>query len=73
MNKHIKLLVSVLFIVIIMLTFGLSRFYFDVSKTQEQSKNLPKSSDTDQKTLQIIRFSRVTMIYMELSMQMTGL
>lgn len=32
MNKHIKLLVSVLFIVIIMLTFGLSRFYFDVSK-----------------------------------------
>lgn len=32
MNKHIKLLVSVLFIVIIMLTFGLTRFYFDVSK-----------------------------------------
>lgn len=32
MNKYIKLLVSVLFIVIIMLTFGLTRFYFDVSK-----------------------------------------
>lgn len=32
MNKYIKLLVSVLFIFIIMLTFGLTRFYFDVSK-----------------------------------------
>ncbi|MCI1269666.1 MAG: hypothetical protein LKG21_07185, partial [Ruminococcus sp.] len=32
MNKHMKLLFSVLFIVIIILSVGITRFYFEVSK-----------------------------------------
>lgn len=39
MNKHIRLVVSVLFIVIILLAIGLTRFYFDVSKNTGSSSD----------------------------------
>lgn len=39
MNKHLKVFVSVLFIVIIILAICITRFYFDVSKDTENRKN----------------------------------
>lgn len=39
MNKHTRLLVSVLFAVIVMLAIGITRFYMDVSQNESGSSN----------------------------------
>ena len=41
MSKHLKIFVSVLFIVIIILAIGITRFYFDVSKDTENTSDNP--------------------------------
>ena len=41
MSKHLKIFVSVLFIVIIILAIGITRFYFDVSKDTENTSDTP--------------------------------